>query len=101
MIENLMHIFPVSKEVVQFRFMGELFSMNHPVIHIAREDACIYPRSKFCVNHCLECCRGICETKEHDRWFEEAFGREEGCLPFVAFSDSDIVISPSDIELCK
>ena len=73
MIENFMHIFPVSKEVVQFRFMGELFSMNYPVVHIAREDACIYPRSKFCVNHCLECCRGICETKEHDRRFEKTF----------------------------
>ena len=94
-----MYVFPVSKEMFQFRFVGKLFGVNYSIIHVAREDSSIYPRSEFRVNHRLEHCRGVRQAKKHDRWFEEALGCEEGSFPFVAFSDLDIVISLSDVEL--
>jgi len=53
------------------------------------------------VHHHLESSRGVGKSKEHNRGFEEAFWGEECCLPFVAFLDADIVISPSYVELSK
>jgi hypothetical protein len=44
---------------------------------------------------------GVRETKEHDCWFEKSFVGDECGLPFVSFLDSHIVVSPSDIHLCK
>ena len=99
MIEDLVHVFPVSKKVLQLRLMRELLGVDYSIVHVARENPSIYPRSKFRINHCLERCRGVCQTEEHDRWFKETFGCEESSFPFVTFLNSDVVVSPSDVEL--
>jgi len=44
---------------------------------------------------------GVGQTKEHDLQFEESFGGFEGCLPFVTFFDSDVVVFPSYVELSE
>ena len=99
MIEDFMHVSPMSKEVLQLGFMGKLFRVDHPIVHVARENSSINPGSELCVEHCLECHRGVRQTKEHNRWLKEAFGREEGSFPFIPFSDPNVVISPSNVEL--
>ena len=51
------------------------------------------------VNHCLKHCWGVCKSEVHDIRFKEAVFRFERCLVLVSFFDTDIVVSPSDIEL--
>ena len=41
------------------------------------------------------------ETEEHDCWLIQPKGSDEGCFPLVLFSQSDIVVSPSYVELGK
>src|SRR6266581_8363032 len=52
------------------------------------------------IHHCLEGCRGIGKTEVHYRWFEEPISSFKGCFVFVAFTNTNIVISPSYVELC-
>ncbi len=42
--------------------------------------------------------RGVCQSKEHDCWFKQAFTGFEGGLPLVAFLNMHIVISPPHIK---
>ena len=42
---------------------------------------------------------GVGHSKEHDCRFVQAFICDEGSFPFIAFLDSYIVVSPSDVEL--
>ena len=51
------------------------------------------------IDHCLKCHWGICKSEVHDIRFKEAVFRFERCLMLVSFFDTDIVVSPSDIEL--
>ena len=51
------------------------------------------------VHECLECQRSIAETEEHDCGFIEAKGGDKRCLPLVFFSNADVIITPSHIEL--
>src|SRR5712672_4335440 len=32
---------------------------------------------------------------------KEAKGALEGCFPFVTFSDTDVIVTPADVELCE
>ena len=53
------------------------------------------------VHHRLEGCWAVREAKEHDLWLKEPLVGTECGLPLVALSDSDIVETPSDIQLSK
>jgi len=50
------------------------------------------------VHHHLEGSGRVSQSEEHNRWFEEPFGSKECRLPFVAFFDTDVVVSPSYVE---
>ena len=54
--------------------------------------------SEDMVHHSLECSWGVSESKEHHRWFEHTVWGFEHSFPFVALLDTDVVISPSDVE---
>ena len=49
----------------------------------------------------LESGRSIAEAKGHNQWFKEAKRAFEGCFPFIAFTDANIVIAPSYIKFGK
>jgi len=49
----------------------------------------------------LECGGRVGEFKVLNQGFKESFIGLEGRFPFVAFLDSDVVISPMDVELGK
>jgi hypothetical protein len=53
------------------------------------------------VYHSLECGQGVCKTEEHYSGFEQPFARLEGCFPFVAIFDTDVVVSPLYIKFGK
>src|SRR5712672_3385440 len=41
----------------------------------------------------------VTKTKGHDKWLEEAKRALDGCFPFVTFSDTDVIVTPTDIKL--
>ena len=43
----------------------------------------------------------VTKTKGHDEWLEEAERALEGCFPFVTFADTDVIVTPADVELCE
>ena len=51
------------------------------------------------VHECLECGGCVTESEEHDGWFKEFHGGNEGSLPLVFFSDANVVIPPTDVKL--
>ena len=53
------------------------------------------------IHHHLEGCQAVREAKEHDLWLKEPSVGKECSLPLIALSDSDIVETPSDIQLSK
>ena len=44
---------------------------------------------------------GVAEAEGHDEGLEEAKGAFESGLPLVAMLDANIVVAPTDVELCK
>ena len=56
---------------------------------------------KGVIHEVLEGGRGVCETKEHNSRFKEAFMSDEGGLLLMTVFDPDVVVSPSDIKLGK
>ena len=51
------------------------------------------------VHHGLECCWAVCKAEEHDEGFEQSAICPERGFPFVAFLDTDVVVSPADVKL--
>ena len=49
----------------------------------------------------MEGCRCVTKTEGHDEWLEEAERALEGCFPFVTFADTDVIVTPADVELCE
>jgi hypothetical protein len=51
------------------------------------------------IHQCLKRGRRVGEPEEHDARFEKALVRNEGCLPFIAFFDLDVVVTLTNIKL--
>ena len=43
----------------------------------------------------------VAEAEGHDEWFKEAKGALKSGLPLVAMLYANIVVAPTDVELCK
>ena len=84
-----------------FVFCLRPIRVDYDVVHINQPFAAINELHQFIIHHYLNGRRGVCETEEHDRRLKEAVTSLERSLPLVAFLDSDIVISPADVEFCK
>lgn len=54
---------------------------------------------EYGVHEGLESSGGVGETEEHDLRFEETLVGGESSFPFIAFLDSDVVVTPSYVEL--
>src|SRR5258708_21537961 len=53
------------------------------------------------VHHSLKGGGGITKAEEHNQRFKHPMIGLKSGLPFVAFLNSDVVVSPSDVELTK
>ena len=53
------------------------------------------------VHEGLESGGGIAEAKGHNKRFKEFKGAFEGSFPFIAFLNADVIVTPTDIKLCK
>ena len=73
--------------------------MNAQVVHVDLEPMFSNHISKDVVHECLKGWWSVTEAKEHDHGFEETERGDKCCFPLILFSDTDVVITPSDIEL--
>ncbi|KAF9799687.1 hypothetical protein IEO21_10523 [Rhodonia placenta] len=53
------------------------------------------------IHHCLESHGGIGEAEKHHQGFVQPPVSYKGSLPFITGFDPNIVVSPSEIELCE
>jgi hypothetical protein len=74
---------------------------DEKVIHIDDEPSFSDHVSKGVIHESLKSCGGVGKSEEHYRGLEETFVGNKGGLPLVSVFDSDIVISPLDIELSE
>ena len=77
----------------------EILSVDQDVIEIHRDFPLCDQIDEDCVHERLECRRGVGKPEEHDQRFEQPSVTDEGCLPLVSFFDSDVIVTPADIEL--
>ena len=71
------------------------------VVHVNGYHAFFNEFSKKVIHHRLKGCRAVAEAEEHHQRFIEAPICSESCLPFISFTDADIVITPSNIKLSE
>src|ERR1700722_1729760 len=71
---------------------------DQEIVHINVKPSFIEFLSEYLVHHCLERGRRVAKAEEHDEGFETSAVRDEGCFPFIAFLDPNIVISPANVE---
>jgi hypothetical protein len=43
----------------------------------------------------------VAHAKEHNSWFKESLTHFKGSLPLVFFSDSNIIVSPANVEFAE
>ena len=73
--------------------------MDDDVIDIDRDLPGVDEVSEDVVHYRLERRGQVCQSKEHDCWFEQSSVRSECRFPFVSLFDSYVVVSPSYVEL--
>ena len=78
---------------------GHVGGVNEEVIHVNDKPSFHDHIVKRVIHEALESGGGIGETEEHYCRFKESFMGDEGSFPLISVFDSDIIISPSDIEL--
>ena len=71
------------------------------VVHEADGTPLVDEVSEDIIHHGLECCWGVAEAEEHDKWFIQPTIRLEGCLIFISLLNADIVETPLQVELGK
>jgi len=73
-------------------------SCNKHVVHVHCQPSFLDFVLEYGIHHCLEGGGGVGHPKEHDHGFVQSFIGDEGGLPFVAFLDAHIVITPVDVK---
>lgn len=71
------------------------------VVKVNDKVALINEIGKDGVHKGLKSGRGIAKAEGYDQQFEKAKGAFEGGFPFITLANTDIVISPMDIEFRK
>src|SRR5258707_13694262 len=93
-----MDVLPMALSMFFLGFSRMSFHMDGKVIHIHQEPSLHHLLPEYSVHHHLKGGRGVREAEEQDRRFEEPFGSEEGCFPFVSWFYAYIVIPPSYVK---
>ena len=78
--------------------VGEGVRVDEDIIHIAYHFAVVDEFTEDVIHHCLECHRGVTQSKEHDSWFKQSSISSECGLPLITFFDLHIVKSPVEVK---
>ncbi|KAF8232114.1 hypothetical protein L208DRAFT_1273623, partial [Tricholoma matsutake] len=72
------------------------------VIHVNHEPSFSDHVAEYLVHHCLEGRRWRTGQLTHPHcWLKQPPVHFEGCFPLISILDSDVVISPSDVQFRK
>jgi hypothetical protein len=71
------------------------------VVQVYYHDAFRDEVTEYIIHHGLEGGRTVCETEEHDQRLEEFAISTESGFPFVSVLHTDIVKTPTDVQLGK
>src|SRR5260370_37231645 len=96
-----MNVVLVSLSMLFFGFSRFSLRMDGKIVHVDGHPPLGNFLAEDHVHHHLEGGGGIGQPKEHDCRFKESFWGKERCFPFVSFFDTDIVVSPTYIELSE
>ena len=78
---------------------GCIGGVNEEVIHVNDKPPFRDHIMKRVIHEALESGGGIDETEEHYCRFAESFMGDKGSFPLMSIFDSDIIVSPSNVEL--
>jgi len=86
--------------MVDMKFMEHfvVFRGNDHVIHVDMKPALSIFFLENVIHHCLESREGVGQSKEHYCWFKKPFTSLEGGLVLIAFFNTNIVVSPMNVE---
>ena len=76
----------------------EGMGVNEDIIHIAYHLTVVDELMEYVIHHCLECHRGVAQSKEHDGWFKQASVSLEHSLPLIALLNLHVVEPPVEVE---
>ena len=74
---------------------------NGEVIHVDDEPYFNDHVLEEVIHKVLECGREVVKAKEHDHGFKKSFVSDEDCFPLMAILDTDVIVSPMNIEFRK
>ena len=72
--------------------------VDKDIVHIAYGLTVVDEISEDIIHHCLECHRGVTQSKEHDGWLKQPLVSLECSLPLIPFLDPHVVESPSEVK---
>ena len=75
-----------------------ILGVDSHVIHVDLKPLLRKHICKDVVHESLEGGGSVAESKEHDSGFKESHGGDEGGLPLIFFSDTNVVISPTNVK---
>ena len=87
--------------VGKFMEVGEVVVEHEDVIQVDYEVFLVDKVIEDRVHEGLKGCWGVAEAESHDEGFKESKGAFEGSFPFVALADTDVIVTPADVELGK
>ena len=73
--------------------------MDDDVIDVDGDLSSVDEVSEDMVHYRLKRRGRVCQSKEHDRWFEQSSVHSECRFPFVSLFDSYVVVSPLYVKL--
>ena len=73
--------------------------MDDDVVDVDGDLSGVDEVSKDVVHYRLKRRGRVCQSKEHDCWFEQSSVCSECCFPLVSLFDPYVVVSPSYVEL--
>jgi len=74
------------------------FGEDKDVVHVDDDPSFAGFKYEEIIHHRLKGGRRVAESEKHYSGFEESFVGFEGHFPLISVFDTDIVVSPSDIQ---
>ena len=97
-------MFPESLEYSLGAFMMEgyvILGMDSHIIHVNLQPLFWEHIREDMVHESLEGGGGVAKPEEHDSGFEESHRGDKGSFPLIFLSDTNVVISPTNVEFSE
>jgi hypothetical protein len=79
----------------------QVFGEHEDVVDVYTYDAATDEVLEKVIHHSLEGGRAVSHAIKHYQWFKQPLITPKGHCPFISFLDSDVLVTPSDIEFSE